>query len=717
MIGSGPRAASTSSCNSEITLTLLKSTRVTVGNGLQVLDVATSFESSEILVGNLPLNMSASVVRNMVSRLGEVRNVETWTTLPSTHSQARVSFSSSSEAASAIESLNGSKQPFGTIVAHPYHQERPSEVGRLSACILRLDIPAPGAIGYLGFETQDEAIDIAKKIHGTTLKNHVVSARLNYGLPKAGPFTVKFEGIPPATAEKTLRSFSKRPIMEGGLMIADAKYKSLADITNLLKRYLEEHGSLIHLKFPPVLPTNGRIRGIARFASAESAASARFHLNGRKYAFLGHERIYVHHLHKMAYKVPNPLRQALRFELMRLTDFARGQPGVQLSWNANDTAQSEISISASDLGSLKRVKTPLERLLAGEILKEGDTPVWDKFFTTSEGHEFLEETSVKARSRIRFDRLRCIIKAWGSEASRRQARILILTKIKSLRESQCFSLPLSGRVLMELLFDNLDDINEKVGCGNATLDFEERKFVVRGTKDQFEWVVESLAQKYGSIMKPPNTKRMPIGSCIICMDEATGAIKLDCGHKACKICLTRYISASGEHRMFPLKCLGDDNKCPELLPLHLCQKLIEKETFAQLVEASFLSYIHSRPEEFHYCPTPDCPQIYRMSACGSTIQCPTCLVRICAACHAVEHEGVACTVSAAASERLFEEWKEQNNVKSCPACTSVIEKAEGCNHVMCARCSTHICWACMARFKESGDVYEHMNKVHGGIGL
>ena len=73
-------------------------------------------------------------------------------------------------------------------------------------------------------------------------------------------------------------------------------------------------------------------------------------------------------------------------------------------------------------------------------------------------------------------------------------------------------------------------------------------------------------------------------------------------------------------------------------------------------------------------------------------------------------------VSATANEKMFEEWREKNNVKKCPKCTSMIEKISGCNHVTCARCSAHICWACMASFGQSKGVYEHMSEMHGGFG-
>jgi hypothetical protein len=56
-------------------------------------------------------------------------------------------------------------------------------------------------------------------------------------------------------------------------------------------------------------------------------------------------------------------------------------------------------------------------------------------------------------------------------------------------------------------------------------------------------------------------------------------------------------------------------------------------------------------------------------------------------------------------------------VKNCPGCKVPIERSEGCNHLTCTRCHTHICWVCMKTFPKGQGVYDHMRVEHGGIGL
>jgi hypothetical protein len=43
-----------------------------------------------------------------------------------------------------------------------------------------------------------------------------------------------------------------------------------------------------------------------------------------------------------------------------------------------------------------------------------------------------------------------------------------------------------------------------------------------------------------------------------------------------------------------------------------------------------------------------------------------------------------------------------------------IQKTEGCNHVQCASCNSHMCWMCMQTFKTGLEVYGHMTEQHNG---
>ncbi|KAF2873566.1 hypothetical protein BDV95DRAFT_592913 [Massariosphaeria phaeospora] len=64
-------------------------------------------------------------------------------------------------------------------------------------------------------------------------------------------------------------------------------------------------------------------------------------------------------------------------------------------------------------------------------------------------------------------------------------------------------------------------------------------------------------------------------------------------------------------------------------------------------------------------------------------------------------------------DKEFKKWKEENDVRDCPKCTTPIEKRDGCNHMMCKVCQIHICWFCMETFDVRSATYAHMSKAHG----
>ncbi|KAL5527168.1 hypothetical protein ACEPAG_5959 [Sanghuangporus baumii] len=700
----------------QLTLTLLKSTRVTFGKGLQVLNVSTAFEPNIVTLGDLPEGISESAVRNIGEPFGELLSIECKQVR--SKRSAKLEYAEHTQAALAVASLNGAELFSTKISARLYYPYQDRDDGTLVACRVRVDIPAPGIVAYVGYESLEHAEKIVKTMHGSTYKNHIITVQMHNGIPRLGTFTVKFEGLPFQTTEKNIHGFGgqgKGKPIAGDMMFQKCLYRSLADATNVLQRIFEEYGQLISLDFSRSLPMNGRMRGFARFSRPEGAAAACRALDGRYFAFLGRERIYLQHLHKMVYKIPRRIYDALSAELARLSSFARGQPGVQLS--IDQTTPIEIEINASHLDSLKRVKAPLERLIGGETLMEEGKPVWDNFFSTFRGNAFADSVAKQTRTHIRPLGMRCIVRIWGSDNGRAEAKKLLLDELRRRRTARRFALPLSGKVLMKLLFNSLDDIHQKVGEDNASVNLEARQLIIRGTEEQFRWVVRYLSSQSGSIsVKRYWDHRPKAGRCPVCLDSLTNAISLDCGHGVCKDCLVRYMLSTNNSRTFPLKCLGDDNRCTELLPLSICQRFLQKEQFVRRAEASFFAYIQMRPQEFHYCPTPDCPQIYR-SASGTIRQCPSCLVSICPSCHKVQHDGVECAVTNELGERLFNEWREQHNVKRCPSCSANIEKVAGCNHLTCASCSAHICWECLETFRLSGDVYDHMVRAHGGIGL
>ena len=77
-----------------------------------------------------------------------------------------------------------------------------------------------------------------------------------------------------------------------------------------------------------------------------------------------------------------------------------------------------------------------------------------------------------------------------------------------------------------------------------------------------------------------------------------------------------------------------------------------------------------------------------------------------------------CNATKEQDEEL-EEWLQTDpwNRKRCPKCAAPIEKTEGCHHLVCTQCRTHICWVCLDDFRDEQECYRHLMKIHHCISL
>jgi len=210
-------------------------------------------------------------------------------------------------------------------------------------------------------------------------------------------------------------------------------------------------------------------------------------------------------------------------------------------------------------------------------------------------------------------------------------------------------------------------------------------------------------------------------TCPICFSDVEAPFRLPCGHAYCNACLRHFFTTAVDTKNFPLTCMGDDGACGRPFSIPTIQKFLLPAQLNSLLEASFLDYLDRHPEQFKYCTTPDCSQIYRIEEGKNIVQCPSCLVTACVACQA-DHEGFSCQEwkihqDPEEQERLLSGWAEGNDVKKCPNCAVLIEKSGGCNHMKCGKCKMHVCWVCMKVFGSSEAVYPHMTAEHGGWGI
>ncbi|CAA7257311.1 unnamed protein product [Cyclocybe aegerita] len=345
--------------------------------------------------------------------------------------------------------------------------------------------------------------------------------------------------------------------------------------------------------------------------------------------------------------------------------------------------------------------------------------VWDDYFGRQHGFEFLMELERRFPG-VTVERIyaRRSIRLFGLAEKRAEVRKMILEKVAERRRRNVHTIVLSGQ-LSDALSKDKDGfaaMEKAVGEGNVNLDLWESRLTVSGDMDTVTTVKDMLHDFRQNHNFLAVWDRSP-DVCPACFTDASSPIKLPCGHTWCRTCLQRYLKVATEKRTaFPLKCHGIDKKCGEGIPLLTAREILAVSDFDALIEAAFAAHVQTHADEFHYCPTPDCSQIYRSTPEGISMQCPECLVQVCTACHTEAHDGLTCAESRDGDD-LFREWASKHDIKQCPNCKMAIEKDDGCNHMVCAVCKTHVCWVCLQTFPNGAGIYGHMRAEHGSWGL
>lgn len=683
-------------------------TKVTLSGGFSISKIVTRLESLWFTIENAPMATERAAIERIVSPFGEVKNVRLRSDNPALRA-IQVQMATYREAVSAINGLDG-REIFGNRLAVQLSLDKGFSKRMLRDTCVRVHWPVPCKTGYAGYSTINAAQKAVSKADGYTARNHWITASIYEGIPIVGAHNVRFTGLPADVEAKFLGKFGP---MEG-TMFERPNYQAPEFGVPAVRRTLESFGKITEFHVNPPPYREGVVRAWCHFESPDVAGAA-CELHRVKQRSLGMEKISV--LRALSVLEPvlrenfDLVEQDLHLLRQNVQNHIRGAHLNILSHNEGGSPA--IRLVADDSKTLARLRVELSEILAGEILKENGQQVWDDFLRGEDGSRFLDD--LRARNsgvKISVNFFRRCIRLLGTAERREPVAAAILSKLSSLRQHKVRFIPLGGKLMGVFFGPEFMAAQQRYGVENIKLDFQGRVLRVRGPETLYEEVQQLVHAVESRQVAKPN-----IDHCPVCFDPPVTPIYTNCGHKWCKSCLVAYLSAASGTRSFPISCLGNQGKCTTLIPIWLARKVLSPTNFDALVLAAFHAHVQARPYEYHYCPTPDCPQAYPTGPRGAIVSCPSCLARICPWCHVEYHEGVTCADREDGGDRLFQEWMRTHDVKKCPGCAAPIERAEGCNHMTCTRCHTHTCWVCLQTFPQGQGIYDHMREFHGGIGL
>ena len=465
--------------------------------------------------------------------------------------------------------------------------------------------------------------------------------------------------------------------------------------------------------------SNGtRMKGMARFQSSESARNAVKELSETKIPQLN-STLLISPLISVKFNVLADMYQAIQAEVATLRSQAWNDGHVHFkSYEPTQPGQKLIAarISGEDVKSVARAKIAFEKVLAGNVVMEGDTVLWDEFFATPAGLIYLKELYQTQNAFVCRDSRKSRLTLHGPAEAQDRLRLALISKVKELSQ-QTHTIVLSSEMATRALTGGLRQIAARLGKHVASLDVKRKPntIAIRGSSRVFDTaqLLLNQAQPLDAIAVAPEPSAS-IPDCVVCWTEAEDAYQTRCGHVYCRDCFAIQCNSAGQGKR-PISCIGDGGNCSQIFELDSLREGLTSAQFEDLLDASFSAYVRTNLATFQSCPTPDCPQIYRSSVNGSVITCQSCLTPICTTCHVISHDELSCADYkdlALDGTRALQKWKEERDARDCPTCSMTIEKTEGCNHMECLNCRAHICWFCMAVFGTGPEVYGHMKATH-----
>ena len=296
-----------------------------------------------------------------------------------------------------------------------------------------------------------------------------------------------------------------------------------------------------------------------------------------------------------------------------------------------------IQVVGVDEKAVGALKLKVEKIAQGEVVE-----VWDKFFLNWEGEAFFGRLLRQFGVYVRPDSMDQVLRVYGSETAVNLGRQEIEEQMRTLSALDC-RVTIEDHCVGFFMRRGMKILGDLLGEDNVWLHATSRQYFVsaRGGHDA-EHALQNLVQE--ALKQPlyPQVKGWS-QTCPLCLEESTRPYPLACQHIYCTRCLKHMLASATDGKGIPICCTGNEGLCKTPIPLPVIERFISPARLTQTLGNSFRIYLGEHPDEYRFCPTPDCTQIYRVSKEDPVVvRCPACLVKTCSHCHKSPHLELAC---------------------------------------------------------------------------
>ncbi|KAJ4211008.1 hypothetical protein NW759_013042 [Fusarium solani] len=486
--------------------------------------------------------------------------------------------------------------------------------------------------------------------------------------------------------------------------------------STFVRSMLDEYGPLERWEVSEI-SDGGHIKGQAVFFEESHARNAAAALDGKRLPFSKSRRLFT------------AVVTMVRFDaLSRVYNVVQGQINAyKRSWEDQNIefvafpprgSYLILQLKGSDRESMANAKHELELILAGEVMRQDGKNIWHPSFNNGgEAYETVKTIEEELGIVTIRDGWLSQFRVFGAGGRQALAAEALGQVIKDMVSSHLIRLDQDSE-LRWAVEGGFKEIQSQLGQGKAVFDESSRSILIQGSKNDFAEAKFIIARGQAG---PSSDQLKREQHCQICFWKAEEPVMTSCNHVYCGQCFIEMCEAIARNASeFCIVCEGNSGRCRRVLELSEICSFLPSNTFDNILEESFTSFVQRHQQQFRYCPTPDCSQVYRAASqteeVPPTFTCNKCLSFICTACHAA-HPSLTCTEHrdhTSGGLQALNKLKKELGVQDCPRCETSLEKIAGCDHITCQACRTHICWVCMATFRDGDACYQHLMAVHKG---
>ncbi|KAK4068634.1 uncharacterized protein Triagg1_7282 [Trichoderma aggressivum f. europaeum] len=494
--------------------------------------------------------------------------------------------------------------------------------------------------------------------------------------------------------------------------------------TTLIRSLLTNVGPLEY--FEVTLETNARrVKATARFLDEEDSRRAAEELDKKELPFHPKARLTVQMVYSAKFKTGTNIYDAVCPRILPQQKVWRSKNITFRAYNSTDPLRRFrlLKMEGESAVDIVVAKADLESILAGVVMREIDTVLWDPSLKANgKLYQAIKKLEKECSVVILRDKGKSELRVFGAQqcCEEAQFRLAELIRLESLSTSTR-AIELKPHEFFWACHGGFRKIATWLGPEKASFDIisTPKKIVISGPLEDYD-VARAIMEGRQQVTEPEEQPKPDDATqeCSVCWTGAETPIKTSCGHVYCLECFERSCRVGDvTTAAFVVLCHGNQGNCKSIIGVEDLQEHLSSAALEEVLERSFSSHIKRNPNEFRYCPTPDCGYIYRATSESRIQNCSNCLRPTCSACHE-SHVGMSCEehhymISEGYQE--FRKLKEDLGIKDCPSCKTPLEKISGCNHMTCTVCNCHICWVCLKTFSSGDQVYEHMGTLHGGL--